>query len=200
MFLGVSLLATARSFIVYPPFVLCPPRSTRPSNYCCRQTTLMDILQQGAEKQERCHCKRPKGAKPRPRPGKCNSRKVGAGAGQSGFRVKKTRLLRRSAPPASPGEAGAGLAMTKSDFFRSLLDIGNMRRIPEADALSDLYFHRIYSANNYPGILPHCEPIYYQEPKCLVTSNSVQVPGLRRAAPKSNGLMQLSNTGFILAR
>jgi hypothetical protein len=54
-------------------------------------------------------------------PGKCNSCTVGAGAGHSGFRVRNTRLLRRFAPPASPGEAGAGLAMTKSDYFLTLL-------------------------------------------------------------------------------
>ena len=41
------------------------------------------------------------------------------GAKQSGFKVRKNRLLRRFAPPASPGKAGAGLAMTKSAFYRS---------------------------------------------------------------------------------
>jgi hypothetical protein len=37
------------------------------------------------------------------------------------FLVGNPRLLRRFAPPASPGEAGAGLAMTNHDFFRNLL-------------------------------------------------------------------------------
>jgi hypothetical protein len=48
---------------------------------------------------------RGKGAKPRPHPGYCCCHKVSAGAGQSGFRVRKIRLLRRFAPPASPGES-----------------------------------------------------------------------------------------------
>ncbi len=37
------------------------------------------------------------------------------------FRGRKNRLLRRSAPLASPGEAGAGLAMTNPDIFSTLL-------------------------------------------------------------------------------
>jgi len=79
---------------------------------------------QAAEKQVRCHCElalaqrgRPKGAKPRPRPGNCISCRVGAGAGQSRFSRRKPEIALSLRSPGLARRSRGGARNDKSRLF-----------------------------------------------------------------------------------